>query len=373
MIALALQLVLAWVPCEAQTKEARAEILARDFGSLPRAADGRWTKWKPADAIPAELAESMGAALTAYREADYAESLRQLERVLAREADFPPALYQLGATYFRLRRYGDGARAFERFLSAVPQEVGATQGLGHCYYTLGDYARAEAHYAKVLAAAPSSVEAWRGLGLAQLRQGHAAVALESLDRALALRPEYADALAWRAQVLVDLGRAGEALLPLQRALELAPHDARSWFLMAQLQSELGREDAAESARTRFAELSRIEQEVRTQEGLLLYEPCAVEPLSKLVMLHVAARNKSELREVGARLLRCAPPERLDLRVQVLDAATKLADLELAARVATELEVRFSQSAEAWEALERYFRARGDVGRADAAREKSRSR
>ncbi len=373
MIALALQLVLALGPLAAQTKELRAEILARDFGSLPRAAEGRWSQWKPADAIPAELAENMGAALAAYREADYAESLLRLERVLAREADFPPGLYQLGATYFRLRRYGDGAQAFERFLSAAPQEVGATQGLGHCYYSLGDYARAQAHYAKVLAAAPTSVEAWRGLGLAQLRQGDAAAALESLDRSLALRPDYADALAWRAQALVDLGRAGEALLPLQRSLELAPHDARSWFLFAQLQSELGREEAAESARGRFAELSRIEQEVRAQEGLLLYEPCAAEPLSKLVMLHVAARNKAELRDVGARWLRCAPPERLDVRLQVLDAATKLADLELAARVAAELEARFSGSVEAWEALERYFRARGDVGRADAAREKSRSR
>jgi tetratricopeptide (TPR) repeat protein len=372
VITLALALLFATSPRALTTQDPRAEILARDFGVLPRARAERWREWRPTDAIPAELASSMGAALTAYRDADYARSLSELERVLRAEADFPPALYQLGATYFRLRRYGDGARAFERFLAAAPHEVGATQGLAHCYYSLGDYARAQAHYAKVLEVAPGSVEAWRGLGLAQLRQGDSATALASLDRSLALRPDYADALAWRAQALVDLGRTGEAFVPLRRALELAPHDARSWFLLAQLESELGREDAAESARARFAELSRIEQEVRAQEGLLLYEPCAVEPLSKLVLLHSAARNKSELREVGTRLLRCAP-ERLDVRVQLLDAATTLADLELAARVAAELEARFSESVGAWEALERYFRASGDVGRADAAREKSRSR
>ncbi len=353
----------------AQSNEERAAALTFDPARLPRAAEGHWSAWKPSDELPLSVRDSMGVALAAYRESDYAAALVHLHGVLAREPDFPAALYQLGVTHFRLRRYGDGAKAFERFLAAAPGELGATQGLAHCYYSLGDYPRAQAHYERVLAVAAASAEAWRGLGLALLRQGDAQGGLARLDRALELKPDHADALAWRAQALFDLGRPGEALVPLLRSIELAPHEPRPWFLLAQVQSELGREEEAERARTQFRELGALEQEVRAQEGLLLYDPRAIEPLVRLLKLHRASRNSGELRDTLARALRITPLP-LELAVEALDSADALGQRDVAVRLAAELEQRFSNTRAAWECLARHFAVVGDAARARQARERA---
>lgn len=357
------------LPLAAQTSAEREAALAFDPVRLPRAAEGRWQAWKPTDTVPESVRDALSSALKAYRESDYAAALVHLHAVLAREPDFPAALYQLGVTHFRLRRYGDGATAFERFLAAAPGELGATQGLAHCYYSLGEYARAQGHYERVLAVAPASAEAWRGLGLALLRQGDASGGLARLERALELKPEHADALAWSAQALFELGRTGEALAPLLRSIELAPHEPRPWFLLAQLQSELGREDEAERARARFRELSAIEQEVRAQEGLLLHDPRAVEPLVRLLKLQRAARNLAELRDVLARAVRQVP-RTLELQSESLEAADVLGQRELGAQLAAELEQRFATERLAWEALARHFAAVGDEPAAERARQRA---
>lgn len=366
-VALALLLTAVPAPPAKQASDsARLEALALDPSTLPKAAQGRWSQWNPKDPLPEALAGAMQLALVAYQAADYPRALELLPPILRREPDFPPALYQLGLVYFRLRRYGDGARTFERFVAVAPHELGATQALGHCYYTLGDYARAQAHYEKVLALAPRSSEAWRGLGLAHLRQGAAERALEALDRCLELRPGHADALLWRAQALFELERPGEALLAVTTGLEGAPHEPRGWFLLAQVQSELGRDEEAKLSRARFAELSRIEQEVRAQEGLLLYEPRAVEPLRRLVMLHGASRNTREALELLSRLLEAAPDD-LGARVLALETCAELAPGPTAERMAAELEARFPREEGAWSALETYCRRLGDAARAERAR------
>jgi len=350
----------------AQTSAERAAALSFDPSRLSRAGEGRWREWKPTDQLPDSVHDALALALTAYRESDYAAALVHLHAALAREPDFPAALYQLGVAHFRLRRYGDAAAVFERFLAVAPGELGATQALAHCYYSLGDYARAQAHYERVLALAPTSAEAWRGLGLALLRQGDPSGALARLERALELKPDHADALAWRAQALFELGRSEQALAALGRAIELGPHEPRPWFLLAQVQSELGREDEAERSRTRFRELSAIEQEVRAQEGLLLHDPRAVEPLARLLKLHRAARNPEGLGEVLARAVRLAP-RTLELQCESLEAADALGRRELGAQLAAELEQRFATSRAAWEALERHFAALGDSSAAERAR------
>lgn len=355
-------------PQPAEQRDARTAALDLDPTTLPKAEAGRWARWNPKDALPEALAGEMQLALAAYQAADYPRALELLVPLLRREPDFPPALYQLGLVYFRMRRYGDGAKALERFVAVVPHELGATQALGHCYYTLGDYGRAQAHYEKVLELSPRSSEAWRGLGLAHLRQGDATRALECLDRCLELRPGHADALLWRAQALFELERPGEALLAVTTGLEGAPHEPRGWFLLAQLQAELGREEDAERSRARFAELSRIEQEVRAQEGLLLYSPRAVEPLRRLVLLHRATRNTREALELLARLLDVVPDE-LAARILALETCAELAPGVTSDRMAAELEARFPREVQAWSALESYFRSRSDAPRAERAKAK----
>lgn len=371
MSALILTLVCAWQAPEAapQTRATTAaegrEAMSFDPATLPRAESGRWDGWGPATPIPAEYGPEFGAALNAYQEADYAASIAHLFALLTRAPDYPAALYQLGATYFRLRRYNDCAVVFERFAAVVPSEIGATQVLGHCYYSLGDYQRARRHYELVLAAKRDHFEAWRGLGLAFLRLGDLTEALRCLDAALERRSDHADTLVWRAQVLLELGRAAEALPSAVRGREAGPHEPRAWFVEAQILAELGREDEAERARERFLELNRLEQQIRTQEGLLLHDPRALEPLLRLVGLHRAVGNRAETKAVMMRALRTAPGE-LKVHALALDAFTEMGETALVDRTVTEIETRFANGVSAWQLLAAFHRSRGATDAAVAA-------
>lgn len=372
-VAMVVLLALAAPHAEAAQAQARevAEALALDPGALPRAEAGRWKGWKPSDAIPDEIRAPFDLALAAYREADFQLALAKLHEALARLPDHPAALYQCGTTYFRLRRYGDCAKVLERFLSVVPSEIGATQALGHSYYTLGAYERARDHYRLVLAANRDSTEAWRGLGLSHLRLGELEPALASLDEALERKPDHADAHTWRAQVLLDLGRGKDALAPARRGIELAPHEPKPWYVLAQVLGELGLDDEAEEARARFAELDRIEQDIRSQEGLLLHDPRALAPLERLVELHLATGNASEARRVLARAMRIAP-ERAELHALGLSAAVVAGDRAKADEIAETLRTRFAASAAAWRSLAAYYRATGDEAKAREALERARA-
>lgn len=341
--------------------EDRAEALRMDPRTLPRAAAGAWVNWTPQQLPPDAVRAIFASGVRAYQEGDYAAALAQVHDVLRRAPDHPGALYQGSAAYFRLRRYGDCAVLAERFVEVAPNEVGATQVLGHAYYTLGEYERALAHYGRVVAASPNSVEAWRGLGLSRLRLGDADGALTALDKTLELRPQHSDALVWRAQALIELERPEQALESALRGRDLAPFEPRAWFVLGELFAALGRPDDAEAARARFVELSRIDQQVRAQEALLLTDPRAIEPRVRLVRLHATAGDRENVRENIARLERLLPAN-FDVGLLALEAHTALGDHEAAEQVVGEIEKRFEKEPAAWAAIESYWRARGDDDR-----------
>jgi tetratricopeptide (TPR) repeat protein len=344
----------------AATAQARDEaVLERDPRKLPLAAADRWLAWKPDSAVPDALKPALAEGMRAYSDADYTRALASLFAVLEREPDYPPALYQAGTTYFRLRRYRDCIVMLERFAHAAPSQVGATQALGHCYYTLGDYGKARAQYEAVIAAAPQSVEAWRGLGLTHMRLGDDVRALECLDKALELRPDHADALSARAQILFEQGHGEEALVSAAKARDLAPFEPRHWFLLSEIYGDLGRDTEAGAARARFTELSRIQQEILAQEGLLLHEPRSVDALRRLVGLQRTAGNLAEMRVALRRLLALTPTE-LPSYALALESLHALGDSAGAKQTAAEIEQRFADDADAWKVIAQYCAANGDA-------------
>lgn len=345
-----------------------AAALAFDPRTLPSASAEQWSAWKPQDEIPEPVRARLAAGRAAYIEADYGRAIAHLVALLKEVPDYPAALYQLGSAYFRLRRYGDCSAVMERFVRAAPREIGASQALGHSYYSLGRYEQAREHYRKVVAAAPTSVEAWRGLGLAHMRLGDSTKALECLTKSLELKPEHADARGWLAQVLWDVGRVEEALAAVERARDLAPHEPRHWFLLARIYGDLGRDEQATSASERFRELNRIAQEIRTQEGLLLHNPRAIEPLRRLVALQCSARNADETRDAVQRLMRTAPGE-LEHRVLALEALHALQDRDAATVMAAEIERVFFENSQAWKLLAEYYAEVGDSAGLVRARER----
>lgn len=367
LLAHALLLLLAAAPLPAPQDSGRgehlptSEVLRRDPSALPRAEPGRWREWQPDAPLAAEHLERLRAGTQAYLARDYAGAAQSFWSLLEAEPDLPPALYQLGVTYFRLRRYGDCARVFERFLEVVPSQVGATQALAHCYYSLGDYEAALRHYEAVLAASPDSVEALRGQALANMRVGRLEPALELLDRCLELRPEHGEALFWKGQVLFDLGRAQEARQVAEAARELDRFDPRPWFLLSQVLYELGDDEGADEAESRFLELNLLAQKVRTLEGLLLHDPREVGLYVRLCDVHRASGNAAGVRETVARLLRAVPGE-LAVRSFAIDTLLRIEDRAGAQQVADGIERDFAATAEAWRVLRDYYGAVRDTVR-----------
>jgi tetratricopeptide (TPR) repeat protein len=337
---------------------AQADALALDPATLPRAPAGRWSAWKPSDALPEALQAPMRDGTRSYFEGDYARAVALYWELLRREPDFPPALYQLGVTYFRLRRYGDCARTFERFLAAVPSAVGATQALAHSYYSLGEYERALAHYQAVLAADTDSVEALRGFALSHMRLGRPERALELFDACLAKSPEHLEVLFWRGQTLFDLGRLEEARAAAEAARDVDAFDPRAWFLLSQVQFELGEEEAAEAAEARFGELNLHVQKVRTLEGLLLYEPRRMDLWRRLLEVERSAGNTQGAIESVQRCLRAIPGD-LTVRLFALESYAVLGERARAMEVADATERDFAENADAWLALRDFYGSLGD--------------
>jgi tetratricopeptide (TPR) repeat protein len=334
------------------------QVLARDVRALPKSEAGRWQSWSAKDPVPEALQASFGAAMRAYGAADYNASIAALYAVLDAEPDYPPALYQLGLCYFRLRRYGDGAAAFERFVAAVPNEIGATQALGHCYYSLGEFERAKEHYARVLEQSPEAVEAIRGLALSHMRLGDSARALELLQRVLELRETHAEAHAWMAQLFFETDRTEEALVHARRAQELDPFEPKPWFLASQILAELGRAEEASKARARFDELSQAAQELRQLEGLLLHDPRQMPVWMRIGEVQFGIGNTVRAKEAATRAVQCSPRD-WRARLFLLRALTALRDPD-AAKAAKELESIAGDQREAWQALADYYHGLGDT-------------
>lgn len=350
----------------AQDSDARPRGLAtgallRDPGQLPRSAAGRWAGWDPKHAPPPDLVQPLRDALREYFAGDYALAAAGFFALLEREPDFPPALYQLGATYFRLRRYGDCARTLERFLSVVPEEVGATQALAHSYYSLGDYERAARHYSAVLGANPESAEAVRGLALTEMRLGRLESSLELLDRCLALKPGHVEATYWKGRALFDLGRIDEARAAAEEARKLDPYDPRPHFLLSQLLYESGEDEAAAVCETRFLELNLVVQKVRTLEGMILEEPKRAEHYARLTEVHASIGDVAGTRDAFERWMRALPAD-LQARALAMNRLAELGDKDAAEQVAAGIERDFPEVADAWLELRRFWASVGDLVR-----------
>ncbi len=327
--------------------------LARDPSRLPRAEDGKWSKWTAFDQVPKEFAPYLGAGLRAYTAGDYGPALERFFALLEREPDYPAALYQAGLCYFRLRRYRDCATLVERFAAVAPHEVGATQVLGHCYYSLGDYERAKKQYERVLAESPKSIEALRGYGLTMLKLGDPDRALELLKQVVELKPDHADAQTWIAQVLYDQGKSDDALVAVRRAKELDRFEPRVWFLESKILLDLGREEEAKASSARFDLLSNATQQIRQIEGLMLHDPHQIEPLKEIVKLQASIGNTSAVRELFTRLWRDRPTDAA-LRIFALDTFVTLHSEDDARQAALDLEKECANDASAWKRLEDYY-------------------
>ena len=100
----------------------RAAVLDRSPAEWAHAEEGRWADWDPAQSEPPREAArgALSRALEAVERGDLTSALEGWFSVLEAEPDYPPALYQAGVIYFRLRRYSDAATAFAEGRAEAP-------------------------------------------------------------------------------------------------------------------------------------------------------------------------------------------------------------------------------------------------------------
>ena len=345
-------------PSEPPAQNDPAPELDLDPRQLPRAEAARWSAWTPEAAPPKALHPSLGSAGRALRERDIPGALRALFEALELDPDYPPALHQCGALFFRLQRYGDAVVCFERYLDVCPERVGETRGLAHGLYSLGRYEQALAHYRRVVAASPKDVEALRGCALSHMRLGEMEPALELLERALQLNPEHVEVALWKARILYDDERIEEAHEAALRARELDAYRPQVWFLLGQILFELDRPEESAEARARFEELDRVVQEVRILEHRLLYDPGELAIHARLIELHRSNGDVRRTRSALARLVE-RQPRSVELRVHALDVLQGMGDAEGALVAARSLETACGDQPAAWQRLERFYALRGE--------------
>lgn len=339
-----------------QTPEVLA-ALRLDPRTLPRAAEGRWKDFDPAR-MEKELPAGMRDVAVALARREYANALLGLQRVLRAEPDYPPALHELSVVYFRLQRYGDAIVPMERYLELLPARVADTRVLGHAYYSLGRYEDAARHYERVLAKAPDLVEALRGLALSRWRLGDAARALELLDRVLTLDPKHAEAAAWKAQILYEQEDLDAARAAVMRARELDPYQPKPWFLLGRIEAELGRAEESRAAQRRYEELQAASQAARAIESALRLRPHDAALLERYVD---AVRSTGDVARTREALKRWAAerPGAIEVPLRALAVLRGLGDIDGARRVAGDLEARFGDRVETWNALFEFFSSLGD--------------
>ena len=330
------------------------EVLVRSPLEWPSAEEGRWAAWDPEGSEPPREAAraALRRALGAVERRDFPGALGAWFALLEAEPEYPPALYQAGVVYFRLRRYSDAAIAFDRYLGVAPQRVVDTRALGHCHYSLGRYAEAARHYERVLAAGETAGVRF-GLALARLRLGEEDAALANLERVIQLDGAHVEAFTWLAQLHFDAGRSEEARAVLEEVQAMDPFAPRPWFLRARLLVELGEEEGGAEAHARFRALERVAQEARTLEGKLLHRPREASGHARLVDLHAQAgdvlRVRGALDRWGA-----VEPDGVGPWIAALGAWEVLGRSGDASVTAEGLARVAGESADAWAALARHY-------------------
>jgi Flp pilus assembly protein TadD len=222
-------------------------------------------------------------AMILYREQQYLDSIRKLERVLSLD-DTDPDVYKLaGLNLVSLGREELAAPYFEKAVELAPGDFMARYYLGLHQLTSKQYAQAEMTAREVLKLNPKYVDAWLLLGVAQEQLGKEAEAIQTyrqaseiteqqplksempflylarllvslqkfepslppLKRAVAINPKSPEALALLGRALSRLEQYAEALPILLEAVKLAPQEKTSHYLLMTIYQKLGKADEAQ--------------------------------------------------------------------------------------------------------------------------------
>lgn len=184
-------------------------------------------------------------ALTAAKElramGDIQSALAELERAIAINPRFTPALLEAGDLHFEMGEIALAERSYAAAARSEPRNYDAQYRHASALAALNRPNEAVRAYLRALAVRPNEFEAVLGLSRVHLEMGDADQALPYAERASRSRPRSGEARMHLGTVYAALERHEEAVVEYRQAAELLPKPAPGLLLnMAESFSRLGR-------------------------------------------------------------------------------------------------------------------------------------
>jgi predicted O-linked N-acetylglucosamine transferase (SPINDLY family) len=192
-------------------------------------------------------AETLLAAITAYRAGRHEDAQSLCRRLLRDEPNYFDAMHLLGVSILECERFEDAKRILDRAVALDQGSADAHSNLGFALFNLKRYDEARASLEKALALKPDFPTALKNLGNVLFRLELAEPAIAAFTGAIELRGDDIEAYCNRAVAEMMLRQYEAAVVSTEKALALEPHHFEAMVNNALAHLELRHFEVAEKA------------------------------------------------------------------------------------------------------------------------------
>lgn len=231
-------------------------------------------------------------AMILYREKQYVESIRKLERVLSLHDGDADVYKLIGLNLVSIGKEDLSGRFFEKAVELAPRDFMARYYLGLFHLTFKNFVMAEMGFQEAVKLNPRYVPGWLMLGVAQEQLGKEAEAVRTyrkaieiedqqatktetpflylarllismqqfeqslpvLKRAVIINPKSPEVLSLLGRALSRVEQYQEAAAVLEDAVRLAPQDKSSHYILMGVYQKLGKKNEAQREMQIFSAL-----------------------------------------------------------------------------------------------------------------------
>jgi tetratricopeptide (TPR) repeat protein len=136
------------------------------------------------------------------------QSLRIMQKALALDKNFPPALNDLAYLYARSRQFDKAFAAMDRYVALLPKEPNPQDSYGELLRMAGNFEGSLTHYRAALKIDPDFVTSQVGLGDTYALMGNQEQARAEYDKAIRFAHTEADRLTYQMQSAMTYVRDG---------------------------------------------------------------------------------------------------------------------------------------------------------------------
>ena len=137
------------------------------------------------------------------------QAQRMMEKALAIDKNFPPALNDLAYSYARNREFSKAFAAMDRYVALLPMEPNPQDSYGELKRMAGDFEGSLKHYRAALSIDPDFVTSQLGLGDTYALMGNEEQARLEYDKAIRFAKNEADRLSYQMQKAMTWVRDGK--------------------------------------------------------------------------------------------------------------------------------------------------------------------